>query len=193
MKKLFTLLFALFMATAINAETVNTVKLDGFVVNKGGTATVKILVNIAEAIENNVFECYISLPEGLSFEGDKANASFGDAIDVPVKNQGIVITRVGELFFNCYAADLAVVEDGVVAQFDIKASDTFESGDINVHDILLGDEDPDPITVTVQAGVPTAISTVASAADSAIYNLSGMRVAEPAKGIYIQNGKKFVK
>jgi hypothetical protein len=29
--------------------------------------------------------------------------------------------------------------------------------------------------------------------DGAIYNLQGVRVSKPGKGIYIQNGKKFVK
>lgn len=28
---------------------------------------------------------------------------------------------------------------------------------------------------------------------SGAYNLQGQRVAQPAKGVYIQNGKKFVK
>lgn len=41
----------------------------------------------------------------------------------------------------------------------------------------------------------TAIQTVKSAntASSAIYDLQGRRVAQPAKGIFIQNGKKIVK
>lgn len=36
------------------------------------------------------------------------------------------------------------------------------------------------------------ISTEAKSADAAIYNLRGQRVANPAKGLYIQNGKKVI-
>lgn len=42
---------------------------------------------------------------------------------------------------------------------------------------------------------PTAISTHATAApvaDDAVYSLSGMRMRQPAKGLYIRNGKKYV-
>ena len=48
----------------------------------------------------------------------------------------------------------------------------------------------------VELGKPalTAIQSVvrASEPDNAIYNLSGQRVVNPRKGIYIKNGKKFV-
>ena len=48
----------------------------------------------------------------------------------------------------------------------------------------------------VELGKPasTAIQSVRNVAnhDGAIYNLSGQRVLSPRKGIYIQNGKKFV-
>ena len=44
-------------------------------------------------------------------------------------------------------------------------------------------------------GVPTGISTVKTAADKMDgewYDLSGRRVAQPAKGIYVKNGKKVI-
>lgn len=43
-------------------------------------------------------------------------------------------------------------------------------------------------------GTFNGIETVKAAktADSAIYNINGQRVAQPAKGLFIQNGKKFV-
>ena len=46
----------------------------------------------------------------------------------------------------------------------------------------------------IAAGEADAIQNVkAAAADGAIYNLSGQRLnAAPAKGLYIQNGKKFM-
>lgn len=46
----------------------------------------------------------------------------------------------------------------------------------------------------VEAEIPTAIETVVrSNADNAVFNLNGQRVAAPAKGLYIVNGKKIVK
>lgn len=46
----------------------------------------------------------------------------------------------------------------------------------------------------VLAGTETGIQSVirAIAPDNAIYNLSGQRITTPRKGIYIQNGKKYV-
>ena len=43
--------------------------------------------------------------------------------------------------------------------------------------------------------IPTAITTVKSRIvdNAAIYDLSGRRVITPARGLYIQNGKKFIK
>jgi hypothetical protein len=43
-------------------------------------------------------------------------------------------------------------------------------------------------------GTFDAIETVktAKASGNVIYNISGQRVAQPAKGLFIQNGKKFV-
>ena len=47
--------------------------------------------------------------------------------------------------------------------------------------------------IAVTIGTPTAIKTVkASAADAQIYDLAGRAVSAPAKGIYIQNGKKVM-
>ena len=43
-------------------------------------------------------------------------------------------------------------------------------------------------------GETTGISTVKgdNVKDNTIYNLNGQRVAAPAKGLYIMNGKKFI-
>ena len=47
--------------------------------------------------------------------------------------------------------------------------------------------------LNISFGDATAISTVKAAAeDGAIYTLSGARVAQPTKGLYIQNGKKVI-
>ena len=37
-----------------------------------------------------------------------------------------------------------------------------------------------------------AITNGAQSADGSVYNLQGIRVTNPTKGVYIQNGKKYV-
>ncbi len=50
----------------------------------------------------------------------------------------------------------------------------------------------DGVTVVPELTSITNISVYDQKADGKIYNLSGMEVKTPAKGVYIQNGKKFV-
>jgi len=51
------------------------------------------------------------------------------------------------------------------------------------------------VTFSVYSVVPTGISGVVADNDTAegkIYNLNGQRISRPAKGVYIQNGKKYI-
>ena len=51
------------------------------------------------------------------------------------------------------------------------------------------------ITKAVLEGTPVTGITplrIERPADNLIYNLSGQRVSSPSKGVYIQNGKKFI-
>lgn len=66
-------------------------------------------------------------------------------------------------------------------------------GEVEISNIYVSDAAAVSYTLD-KGGVATAIESAPSSADSsAIHNISGMRLSEPAKGIYIQNGKKFVK
>lgn len=61
--------------------------------------------------------------------------------------------------------------------------------------LVSGDASAKPATLTI-GGNATAISNVAEKADTqnaAIYNIQGMKVEKAVKGLYIVNGKKFVK
>lgn len=50
------------------------------------------------------------------------------------------------------------------------------------------------ITMDINGGDVTAINSVKTAekADGAVYNLNGVRVINPTKGLYIKNGKKYI-
>ena len=50
----------------------------------------------------------------------------------------------------------------------------------------------DGVTIVPEATGVNNISAVEAQAEGKIFNLSGMEVKTPAKGVYIQNGKKFV-
>lgn len=61
--------------------------------------------------------------------------------------------------------------------------------------LVTGESSAKPATLTI-GGNATAISSVAEKADTqnaAIYNIQGMKVEKAVKGLYIVNGKKFVK
>ena len=47
------------------------------------------------------------------------------------------------------------------------------------------------VTLTDPTGISDLTTTPSSMGDGSIYDLSGRRVQQPTKGIYIQNGKKF--
>ena len=69
----------------------------------------------------------------------------------------------------------------------IKADDTEEACDISKFWGCTVDYEATP--------KPTAIRAIhinQTGADSAIYNLNGQRITSPHKGIYIQNGKKYI-
>ena len=79
-------------------------------------------------------------------------------------------TRTTEFLFNDDVLNL-IFQKGIVMQ----------GHGIRLNKVLL---------TTSAAGIQSIIRT--SERDHAIYNLSGLRVSSPRKGIYIQNGKKYV-
>ena len=46
--------------------------------------------------------------------------------------------------------------------------------------------------IAVEGGETTGISEVETASDNVVFNLNGMRVNNPSKGLYIMNGKKYI-
>ncbi len=69
----------------------------------------------------------------------------------------------------------------------IKSNGTEVSGAISVGWGCTVTSESTPKTTAIQS-----IQINESDADDAIYNLQGQRIAKPQKGIYIQNGKKFI-
>ena len=67
------------------------------------------------------------------------------------------------------------------------------AGDVVVSDIILTNHDHENISIQAVAGGATGIAEVeAGEPESVIYDLNGVRVEHPTKGVYVRNGKKFV-
>ena len=67
------------------------------------------------------------------------------------------------------------------------------AGDVVVSDIILTNHGHENISIQAAAGGATGITEVeAGEPDGAIYDLNGVRVEHPTKGVYVRNGKKFV-
>jgi hypothetical protein len=67
------------------------------------------------------------------------------------------------------------------------------AGDVVVSDIILTNHDHDNISIQAVAGGATGIAEVETGeSDAFIYDLNGVRVDNPKKGVYVRNGKKFV-
>lgn len=206
--KLTAIFAALLMSVAANAGE-NTISITDLNIAPQQVLPVEIVMTINEKVSSGSFSCNVYLPEGLSFikqeyeedEDEGPEMVYGFFAN-PTKIKGgkaIVVQSDGSLYIACYGTNFTAKTyptTDVFATFYVTADKEFKSGEMQIKKIILGltnaDKLPD-FNVKVEA-VSDAISTVASAADdSAIYSVSGMRVAEPAKGIYIQNGKKFVK
>lgn len=121
----------------------------------------------------------------LEAEYELKNADFNDISTLPTDNDltvgfGVTPSRLSYQY-------ILGVKGGVVAFYRIT------SGTIN--GVYINSSTPaDRLNIVVD-GEATAIQAIENAAENnaPIYNLNGMRVNKAGKGVYIQNGKKFVK
>jgi len=90
--------------------------------------------------------------------------------------------------------------EGAICIITFEATDNnFKSGEVKIDNIELANPDnlkcnPDDITVSISATAGIENVTASQLNQGAIYNLQGVKVAAESlnKGVYIQNGKKFV-
>lgn len=197
--KLVLLLFAMTVSTATFAAD-NYITIDDFTICKGEVKTVNINMVIKEEAYNTAMQAYVFLPDGLNFvnQGTEKRPKWGkfttdEDLFYVDGGSSVVMQTDGSILFSCYGSDF--YGSGVLGSFQVTAEDTFEGGEIVVKKIMIVVKQTLPdLHVNVKYDSATSISNVASVMDNAvIYNLSGMKVAEPAKGIYIKDGKKFVK
>lgn len=193
-----TTLLLLFVAS-FGIAYANDVKVDPVSVAPKQQVTISIAVTIDEDITDNVFDMFVFLPEGMSFYNSQTEegkapiyGKFTDKVTID-GNSDIYMKSNGSLEILGYGMQIPKGEY-VIATFDVITTDDFKEGNIKFKEIMLGDDDLDDFEVKAVA-TTDAISSVASAPAEAcaVYTLSGMQVSEPVKGIYIKDGKKFVK
>ena len=135
----------------------------------------------------------------LKIYGDKTGEKNADGSDkfyeqYAVLGEGSTITEaifdtsiLGSTFWGITLQTLAGAQTAKVRKATlIKADDSEESLTVTK---AWGCE------VSAEAASPTgirSISTIPNRNDNAIYNLNGLRVSKPSKGIYIQNGRKYI-
>jgi hypothetical protein len=117
------------------------------------------------------------------------NASFNDLSTMPTDNELKVSTTDFTPSRLKYQYKFGV-KGGVVAFYRV-VSGTIKKGQVFIEATTAADR----LNIVLE-GEATAINGVATKAaenNGAIYNLNGVRVKSAQKGVYIQNGKKFVK
>lgn len=190
----------LLLVASVVANAENSVTIAAQSVAPEQIKEVEIIVSLDEAAESQAFSADVYLPEGLSFVAKEVSWSkkdeygFFNTEDVDIMgSKALKVQSNGALRIAAIGADFTKGEYAFVTFF-VVADKNFKEGECQVKACkLCGVKQPD-FTFKVVA-TTDAISSVASvpAEASAVYTLSGMQVSEPAKGIYIQDGKKFVK
>jgi hypothetical protein len=137
------------------------------------------------------FQCEFVLPEGLTVEGrPKAVAETLEEEMTPTAtyaNDKLIVYNSDGLLFNINAKD--------IVKFTFKAAETFESGVIEVKNIVIsaeGNEKIEPKGFTVNVNPAIGITNIKTNTSSDIYTISGTRVRTMTRGLYIVNGKKVV-
>jgi hypothetical protein len=147
------------------------------------------------------FQCVLDLPEGLSVAVDEEEGEpLIDAVPGTVKSGKASFS----VSYNPANGQLVVYnsknspykEDATnVITLELQASDEFECGYINITDIVFSKEGNVKETAAAtktKVNDPVGIADIRVNSKSDIFTLSGTRVRNLQRGLYIVNGKKVV-
>ena len=160
----------------------------------------EVVVNYSSTVERSGYNMEVILPESLSFvttlnedEEPEAFTLGSSALSSHMKVEYYVNEKHVKLtILHLREKNL---KDGVLLSFKVKADESFsEPTEITFKGIIFnGGEYLEDFTVPVTKGTPTGINSIeANGEKAASFNLAGQKVSANAKGIRIQNGKKFV-
>ena len=170
--------------------------MDNFEINNAETQSAKVALKLVQDTKTKVkaFECEFVLPEGLTVEGRvKAVSGTLEEGETPVTafnadNGKLAVYNNEGLAFDFNAKE--------VVNITFKASNEFEGGLITVKNIRFSGMDNEEITAKdfqVKVNVADGIVSLSTdAKNGEAYTLSGTRVRNLQRGLYIVNGKKVV-
>lgn len=154
-------------------------------------------VNISNTARLASFQCYVNLPEGLEFVENEDGLLAGLTENLPENidlSIGADNAAEGELYvaLSSFTNEL-LPDEGVLFNFIVKATESLPaSSEIVVNKFGVGNlaakffELDDVVTITVVNEVSTGINAAkATVAGAEYYNVNGVRVAAPQKGINI--------
>ena len=207
-KKLGSLILMLGIATFANAQKIT---IDPVSIAPGEEATFAINYE-KEDVDFSNFQVDFNLPEGLTFVEHESTDEDGEPIIVhalkgtaPLASHNYKETLIDKyLLITLTNPNLKNFKNGSLLLVTVKADESLaDDTKIEIPQLLLSGLDSEGkqvdvtfehLTVAVTKSTPTAISGIEANAEKVqSFNLAGQKVSANAKGIRIQNGKKFVK
>ena len=196
------------IATFANAQKIT---IDPITIAPGEEATFAINYE-KEDVDFSNFQVDFNLPEGLTFVEHESTDEDGEPIIVhalkgtaPLASHNYKETLIDKyLLITLTNPNLKNFKNGSLLLVTVKADESLaDDTKIEIPQLLLSglnsegkqvDVTFENLTVAVTKSTPTAISGIEANAEKAqSFNLAGQKVSANAKGIRIQNGKKFVK
>lgn len=143
-------------------------------------------INISGASGMTALQFCLQLSAGVTI--DTSNATMGEA----TASHTLCIETLdnGDLLFILYSMDLNTFKNGELLRIPINING---GGTARLYNVRFADTD-----AVSYAGEETATGLASPKSspkgkDLKIYNLAGQRLSKPQRGIYIKDGKKFVK
>ena len=196
------------IATFANAQKIT---IDPISIAPGEEATFAINYE-KEDVDFSNFQVDSNLPEGLTFVEHESTDEDGEPIIVhalkgtaPLASHNYKETLIDKyLLITLTNPNLKNFKNGSLLLVTVKADESLaDDTKIEIPQLLLSGLDSEGkqvdvtfenLTVAVTKSTPTAISGIEANAEKVqSFNLAGQKVSANAKGIRIQNGKKFVK
>lgn len=181
------------MVCNATAQTISVTPIEAEV----GTTT-NLIVKIDNVGENTTaMQFNLSLPNGITV--DETNINQGEA----VANHTLTIRTLanGDRMFVFYNMDKKLISNGTVLSLPVTMPE--EAGTVNgrVYTVRTASTDlvshkcsDAAFTLMVKGDATSVVHVNTTPTDNkAVYDMSGRRVANPMKGIYIVGGKKMVK
>ena len=185
--------------------TANMLYIDPFTIAPGEEKEVWVMLNNPDdAFSDIQFDLY--LPEGIEVVNDNEGYLIGLGSRTDLRNHNrpeAALQRDGSMRVLCYSdkAETFFGHSGDVIRLTLKASDTLSPGtySLGLKNVELARPDmtnarPQAFTASVSVnGYATGIGSLEAEAERGeVYDLNGRWVQQPAKGVYVINGKKII-